>query len=186
MAFSLNLRVDNASAGAITALWDEVSAFEDMISMRALNYAPHFTFAIYDAGVTDELARSTIERAASGEAELRITFNRIRTFTGPPLILWADPGPQESLARMHKAIHAAIDPMLCRPHYRPASWIPHCTLGTRVREERRDDALAFAERFRGAIEVVFDVIDCVTFPPLRIAAEKRLPWLNSDRDRGAR
>jgi 2'-5' RNA ligase len=175
MAFSLNLRSDNASALAVTALWDEISAFEDAASMRALNYAPHFTFAIYDTDeVSEALARSAIEHAAIGEAEVRITFSRIRTFAELPLVLWAVPEPQEPLARMHGAIHAAIDPILCRPHYRPGSWIPHCTLGMRIQDERRDDAVAFAERFRGGVEVVFDVIDCVAFPPLRIAAEKRL------------
>jgi 2'-5' RNA ligase len=175
MAFSLNLKVDNASAFVVTSLWDEVSAFEDMASMRALNYPPHFTFAIYDTDeVSEQQARDAIERAAIGEAELRITFNRIRTFAGPPLILWADPDLQESLARMHKTIHATIDPMLCRPYYRPAFWTPHCTLGTRIREERRDDAVAFAESFGGGVEAVFDVIDCIAFPPLRVTAEQRL------------
>ncbi len=175
MGFSLNLRISDTSAPAVTALWDEVSAFEDVASMRALNYPPHFTFAIYDTDdVTEARARSAIERAALGEAELRITFNRIRTFAGPPLVLWAAPEPQDSLIRMHQAIHAAIDPALCRPYYRPALWIPHCTLGMSVREERRDDALAFAESFRQGIEAVFDVIDCMAFPPLRLAAEKRL------------
>jgi hypothetical protein len=47
-------------------------------------------------------------------------------------------------------------------------------LGMRVREERRNDALAFAESFRGGVQAVFDVIDCVTFPPVRITTEKRL------------
>ena len=71
MAFSLNLRISDASAHAITTLWDEVSAYEDIASMRALNYPPHFTFAIYDSDeVSEELARSAIDHAAAGEAEL--------------------------------------------------------------------------------------------------------------------
>jgi len=176
MALALNLRINDASAPAVTALWDQASAFEDEASMRALDYAPHFTFAIYDTGeVSDALARSAIERAAAGEAAPGMTFNRIGTFAGPPLVLWAAPEPQQHLVRMHAAIHAMINPMLCRPHYRPSFWVPHCTLAMRVREDRRDDALAFAEGFRGGVPAVFDVIDCVTFPPVRITTEKRLP-----------
>jgi hypothetical protein len=73
---ALSLRINDASAPGVTALWDEVSAFEDMASMRALHYAPHITFAVYDSTqVSDELARSAIERAADGEAELSITFS---------------------------------------------------------------------------------------------------------------
>ena len=152
--------------------------------MRALNYPPHFTFAIYDTDeVSERQARDAIERAAIGEAEVSLTFNHIRTFAGSPLILWADPEPQEPLVRMHKAIHATIDPMLCRSYYRPTLWTPHCTLGTRIREERRGDAMAFAESFRGGVEAIFDVIDCMAFPPLRLTAEQRLrpvvaAWVN--------
>ena len=98
MALALNLRINDASAPAVTALWDQASAFEDEASMRALDYAPHFTFAIYDTGeVSDALARSAIERAAAGEAAPGVTFNRIGTFAGPPLVLWAAPEPQQNL-----------------------------------------------------------------------------------------
>ena len=143
--------------------------------MRALDYPPHFTFAIYDSNEVDQaVARSAIEHAAAGEAELHITFNRLRTFAGPPLVLWAVPEPQEALIRMHRTIHATIDPMLCRPSYRPAFWTPHCTLGMRIQEDRRPDAAAFAESFRGGVGVVFNVIDIMAFPPLRLVAEKRL------------
>lgn len=175
MGFSLNFRISDASAPAVTALWDAVSAFEDQPSMRALGYPPHFTFAIYDTDETSEDLRQTaIERAAAGACDVRLTFNRIRTFAGPPLVLWAAPEPLDALMRMHEAVHTVIGPSLCRPYYRPGFWVPHCTLGMAVRMEQRDDALAFAENFRGHVEATFDVIDCVTFPPLRITAEKRL------------
>jgi 2'-5' RNA ligase len=175
MGFSLNIKISGASAPAVTALWDAVGAFEDRPSMRALGYLPHFTFAIYDTDdVSAELRQAAIERAATGECELRLTFNRVRTFAGPPLVLWAVPEPQDALMRMHEAIHTVIDPALCRPYYRPRFWVPHCTLGMAILSERHDAAVAFAESFSGGIEATFDVIDCVTFPPLRVAAEKRL------------
>jgi hypothetical protein len=85
MGFSLNIKISLASAPAVTALWDAVSAFEDQPSMRALGYPPHFTFAIYDTDdVSEELRQAAIERATTGECELRLTFNRVRTFAGPP------------------------------------------------------------------------------------------------------
>jgi len=175
MGFSLNIKVSNSSARALTELWHAVAAFEETPSMRALGYAPHFTFAIYD---TDEISERTredaLDRATCGETALRLTFDRIGVFEGPPLVLWADPGSQISLLRMHKAIHDVIDPTLCRPHYRPGLWVPHCTLGMNIRPDRRAEATAFAQTFRGGIEAVFDVVDCVTFPPLRVTAEKRL------------
>ena len=144
--------------------------------MRALGYAPHFTFAIYDADDIDETTRkNALDQAVQGQTELRVVFDRIGVFAGSPLVLWADPGAHNSLREMHNAIHDVIDPTLCRPHYRPGFWVPHCTLGMNIRQDRRAEAEAFAQSFRGPIEAVFDVVDCVTFPPLRVTAEKRLP-----------
>ncbi|WBL80038.1 2'-5' RNA ligase family protein [Bradyrhizobium xenonodulans] len=175
MALAINIRADNDSAGEIERLWDQVAVFEAEPSMRALGYRPHLTFAIYDSPAADEKAAWDVMLAAtSGQTQLRIRFKRIRWFEGSPLVLWAEPEVDETLARIHAAISAAIDPAHCRPHYRPGAWTPHCTLGTAVADERRDDAMAFAQAFDRNIEVLFDVVDCVAFPPVRIIAERRL------------
>ncbi|QOZ54994.1 2'-5' RNA ligase family protein [Bradyrhizobium sp. CCBAU 53338] len=175
MALAINIRADNGSAGEIERLWDQVGAFEAEPSMRALGYRPHFTFAIYDGPAIDErTAWEALLAATAGETQLRIAFKRIRWFEGSPLVLWAEPEVEEALARIHRAVSAAIDPSHCRPHYRPGAWTPHCTLGTGVANERRNDAIAFALAFDRSIEVTFDVVDCVVFPPVRIVAERRL------------
>lgn len=176
MALAINIRADGNSAHAIERLWDQAGAFETRPSMRALGYRPHFTFAIYDGPAIDqETAWNAMLAAISGETQLRIAFKRIRWFEGSPLVLWAEPALDEALARIHRAVSAAIDPAHCRPHYRPGAWTPHCTLGTAIAEERRDDAIAFARAFDRSIDVTFDVADCVVFPPVRIVTERRLP-----------
>jgi 2'-5' RNA ligase len=176
MALAINIRADNESAREIERLWNQVAMFEAEPSMRALGYRPHFTFAIYDGPEIDEkTAWETMLAAVAGERQLRIVFKRIRWFQGSPLVLWAEPEADETLARIHGAISAAIDPAHCRPHYRPGAWMPHCTLGIAIADERRDDAMAFARAFDRSIEVLFDVVDCVAFPPVRIIAERKLP-----------
>lgn len=176
MALAINIRADNESAREIERLWNQVAMFEAEPSMRALGYRPHFTFAIYDGPEIDEkTAWETMLAAVAGERQLRIVFKRIRWFQGSPLVLWAEPEADETLARIHGAISAAIDPAHCRPHYRPGAWTPHCTLGIAIADERRDDAMAFARAFDRSIEVLFDVVDCVAFPPVRIIAERKLP-----------
>jgi hypothetical protein len=85
MALALNLRCGNATAEAIVSLWDRASVFEDSPSMRALQYAPHFTFAIYDASdVTEEFATAVMMQAAKERSAVEIAFNRIRTFADHP------------------------------------------------------------------------------------------------------
>jgi 2'-5' RNA ligase len=176
VALAINIRADNSSAGVIERLWDHVASFEAQPSMRALGYSPHLTFAIYDAAAIDEKAAWGAMRAAvADEAQLRIEFKRLRWFEGSPLILWAEPISNAALTRIHSSISAVIDPAHCRPHYRPGIWTPHCTLGMHIADERRDDAIAFARSFDDKIEVLFDVADCVAFPPVRLMAEQRLP-----------
>jgi 2'-5' RNA ligase len=176
MAIAINIRADDSSANEVERLWDQVAAFEDKASMRALSYRPHFTFAIYDSPeIKEKTAWEAMLRAVRDEAQLRIEFRRIRWFVGPPLVLWAEPTTDLALARWHASISTIIDPAHCRPHYRPGAWTPHCTLGTRIVDARSNDAMAFARSFDRNITVLFDVVDCVVFPPVRVIAEQRLP-----------
>src|SRR5262245_64280696 len=102
MPFALSLKSVNATADAIMSLWDQVSAFEDFPSMRALTYPPHITFAIYDSpAVSEQLVIATLEEATRGRAAIELCFNRIRTFDGLPPILWADTEPKTTLRVIH-------------------------------------------------------------------------------------
>ncbi|GLH75305.1 hypothetical protein SSBR45G_02130 [Bradyrhizobium sp. SSBR45G] len=176
MPIAINLRSDHPSAGEIERLWDQVATFEDVPSMRELGYRPHLTFAIYDSPEIDAAtAWRAMREAVEGAPALSIQFNRIRWFSAARFVLWAEPEMNESLLRWHAAIAAAIDPVHCRDHYRPGAWTPHCTLGTRIMDGRHDDAQAFARTFDRRFSVVFDVVDCVTFPPVQIVAERGLP-----------
>jgi hypothetical protein len=84
------------------------------------------------------------------------------------------PEPTETLFEMHREIHSVIDPALCREHYRPGNWTPHCTLAVRILADRNAEALAFADSFRCGVRVVFDKIDCVKYPPVTVVAEVKL------------
>ena len=173
MALAINIRADNGSANEIERVWDEVAFFEDEPSMRTLGYRPHLTFAIYDAPeIEEKTAWEALLRATIGGAQLPIKFKRIRWFEGPPLVLWAEPEVSQTLAKWHASVSADINPAYCRPHYRPGVWTPHCTLGARIADRRSNDAIAFAQSFNRTVEVIFDVVDCVVFPPLRVVAQK--------------
>ena len=175
MPFALTVKSLDVTADAIISLWDQASAFEDFPSMRALNYPPHITFAVYDTpAASEQLAIATLQRVVAGRTTIELAFDRIRSFDGPPLILWADPVPKNVLRDIHDQIHSAIDPGLCHPYYRPGCWVPHCTLGTRIVRDRNPDALAFANAFCGRLRVFFDTVDCVRLEPLNVVAELHL------------
>jgi 2'-5' RNA ligase len=178
MSFAISLKAANATADPIRTLWDQVPLFEEALSMVALNYPPHNTLAIYD-DVAPDLLKATLRRSFTGAPALRLTFTRLRFFDSDPLVLWADPSPSPASAEAHAAVHACIDPAQCHPHYRPGAWIPHCTLGTHIKAEHRADAIALTARSIEPFEVLFDVVDCLCFPPVAVLEEHVL--LGSER-----
>ena len=167
MPVAISVRATNDTARRIHALWDEASCFEGRPSMAALAYPPHITLAVYDH-LDHDCLRAALTTAFEGTSALCVTFDRIGWFDGMPLVLWASPKPSDALARTHTMVHGVIDPKLCRPHYRPGAWVPHCTLATKVIESRRDDALAFARRAIAPFDVLFDAADVVAFPPVAV------------------
>ncbi|WP_204267174.1 hypothetical protein, partial [Escherichia coli] len=60
-------------------LWDVFARFELASSMLALNYPPHFTFAIY-RDVNPEAISQAFIAAFSGQPPIAIVFDRIAVF----------------------------------------------------------------------------------------------------------
>jgi 2'-5' RNA ligase len=172
MAVAICLKAVNATGDSIRALWDEVARFESRPSMTGLGYPPHLTLAIYDDLARDRVT-AVLHEAFAGTPALRLTFAGLRFFE-EPLVLFADPCFSKDLAAAHERVHSRIDPRLCRSHYRPGAWVPHCTLATDILPVHREDAIAFADRPIRPFEVIFDVADCVSFPPVAVLGEQGL------------
>jgi 2'-5' RNA ligase len=167
MGIAISLRSDHPSADSLHALWRDVERFEEEQSMALLGYPPHVTLAIYDGDAVREAeVRAALDQASRNLRAITLTFDAIRTFDGSPMVLWASPRPNMNLLDVHWAIHSVIDPVHCRPYYRPGVWVPHSTLATSVGNDRREAAHSFATAFRKEMEVTFDALDCIRFPPL--------------------
>lgn len=173
MGGAITVSVNNTTSQQIRRLWNEVSSFEDGPSMEKLCYPPHFTFAIYEK-IEMELLAQTVRRVFEKQEPLSVSFESIGHFDVSPMVLWASPGNASRLLELHNEIHSLIDPAGCHEHYRPASWVPHCTLGTGIQDPFRDDALAFAARVKLPFEVVFDRADWIAFPPVETVGTHEL------------
>ncbi|WP_164159428.1 2'-5' RNA ligase family protein, partial [Stenotrophomonas maltophilia] len=69
-------------------------------SMLALNYPPHFTFAIY-RDVNPEAISQAFIAAFSGQPPIAIVFDRIAVFDAASPVVWAAPRDASALARIH-------------------------------------------------------------------------------------
>ena len=174
MAHAINIRSDDKSAEAIRSLWVECSALELAPSMGTLKYPPHITLAIYDQIGIPELT-GAFDSAFSQATRFTAKFEKLDYFETPQaIILWAAPILPDFVRSIHEHIHARVGVEQSRPHYRPGSWVPHCSLATSIELSRKDEAIAFANRAIGPFEVIFDVADCVSFLPVEVLHEKEL------------
>lgn len=151
---------------------DRASAWEAASSIRALRYPPHLTLARY-ADLPPEILREAFASFAK-EKPVSLTFEGIGLFEGDPLVLWLSPRSDRRLIDLHARIHEIVDPALCDPHYRPGHWTPHLTIAMAVPACRRENALALAAEAFAPFSLVFDALDCVAWPPVRVLETMRL------------
>lgn len=154
-------------------LWREASRFETAPSMEALDYPPHLTFAIYEDVAVPSLVAAA-QKAFASVPPLSVEFSGIGHFSNETLVLWARPADDRILRRIHGVIHDDIDPNLCHAHYRPDYWQPHCTLAMKIPASAADEALAWARTTSATFTLIFDMVDCISFPPVEIMKEVKL------------
>ncbi len=173
MPLAITLRADRDDALPLRELHDAAIGFSSEPIPRRLEHAPHITLAIYEG-----LPARDVEAAASrlfkrGKA-LALRFKAVRWFDGADLTLYAAPEPSLELDELHALLHRLIAPENCHPHYRPGSFVPHCTLSASIPFDRQPDAIAFARRMQMSFLTKFTKGDMVSFPPPRVLREWRL------------
>ncbi len=169
--FGITLR-SAAPAEPFWQLVDAASEFEETPTIRALDYAPHITLARY-TDIDPDLLTAALA-ALAGENAFQLTFDAVCAFAGEAPVLWLSPLPDRRLREAHARLHGAINAALCDPHYLPGGWAPHLTIAAAVRPERRADAQAFMARGIAPFTLSFEVVDCLSWPPVTVLAEQRL------------
>lgn len=172
MPYGINVKCLNDTARNIAKLWDEASFFETLPSMRALNYPPHFSLAVYE-DVPEDIDH-ILSDVFAHQPKLKISFEEVGYFDNDNLVLWARPLQTDALLELHTKLHSKIKSERCLEYYQPGNWVPHCTLATRVPLHVKEAALEWAKQERQRYEVIFDFADIVSAPPLRIESEFRL------------
>jgi len=128
------------------------------------------TLAVYDS-IPERQLSEALRSVFGVHPPLRLQFSKLAFFEAPELVFWAAPEQSEHLLRAHSAIHELIHPSLCRSHYQPGVWVPHCTLATQVTAGNKEEAIALAAGAIEPFEVLFDKAECVEFYPIRIIDE---------------
>lgn len=173
MPYAVVLKCTDETATPVLDLWREASRFESTPSMRALNYPPHLTFAVYEDIAVSSLVAAA-QKAFANAPPLSVEFSGIGHFPNEMLVLWARPVDDRVLRQIQRVIHDEIDPALCHEHSRPDHWQPHCTIAMKIPANAAEEALRWAGATPAQFTLTFDVVDCIRFPPIEIIREVKL------------
>ena len=170
MAFGIGITASRETGSRLRDYWAKFSRFERYPSMAALDHPPHLTLAVYDC-IPERQLSEALGAVFGAHPPVRLRFSKLAFFETPELVFWAAPDTSKHLLHAHSAIHELIDPGLCRSHYRPGIWVPHCTLAIQVSAGKKEEAIALAAETIVPFEVIFDKAECVEFYPIRIIEE---------------
>ncbi|MBW0005771.1 MAG: 2'-5' RNA ligase family protein [Hyphomicrobiales bacterium] len=169
MPIAINLRVGEHDTAAFRKLQDEAAALLSLPSLHDLGYWPHVTLAVYD-DIESHVVHAAAALLFSGAAPVELEFAAVRFFEGPVLTLYAAPSPSPELENLARKLHRLISPERCHPHYRPGSFVPHCTLAMNISPDRHDEVFDFARRKRIHLRATLTGGEIASFPPPRVEA----------------
>jgi len=170
MPFAISLRASEETENLLKDYWSQFNQFETIPSMLELNYAPHISLLVYEDAPVDRL-REVVSLVFSEQHEIRLRFDKLDYFDKPQLVFWASPVKSNNLLALQSEAYKLMLPVFCDQYYRPENWVPHSTLATAVPACNKEMAIAFASTEISSFDIVFDKVDCVEFPPVRLAME---------------
>jgi 2'-5' RNA ligase len=166
VAYAVNLLFDSSLADVVAEHWRQLADADLSRSMPNLAYPPHVTLAVYETLRLD-VAIGALDRVFENVAQMAVTLTNVTTFGAGSGVLYAALDPSQDLMHLHAMAAAAIDEV-CRPHYRPGSWTPHCTLATDVSDANLDRAKGILEGDWRPLTGVFEAAALVEFVPVTV------------------
>lgn len=130
--YAVVLYFDEETEDRLLALWAalDVHGVDSAARTFGAGYRPHLTLSIIDTDETDRVI-DALETPLAEVAGLPVTLASLGFFVPYPCPAYLAITPTSRLLALHEQVYDALD-MPCWDHYRPGSWMPHCTLAMRV------------------------------------------------------
>lgn len=171
MPLVATLRLDDAAAMPVAAMWRaSAEGCIDDDCLR-LGYPPHVTMAVWPDRTPIKPLIRVVERLSGEWDALPLSLAGFGLFPGAPAVLWLAPVVTSMLLARQAALVAAVPNADRHEPYRPEHWIAHVTLGQAGAPACALQALT--PLWRGAVTGRLDRTDLVRFQPAEVA--RRLP-----------
>lgn len=166
MPLAVTLRLDDAAAAPISAMWRALaeSGLDD--DCLRLGYPPHVTLAVWSEEAPADILAVVAERFGEAWGALPFALAGFGVFPSAAVVIWAAPVVTEALLTRQAALVAAVPGTPCHPHYRPGHWVPHVTLGQTDAVGRAMEVLA--PLWGAPISGRLDRLELVRFRPVEV------------------
>src|SRR5579859_157536 len=168
MPFAVTLRLDEASAPAVEAMWRLLAEHGIDTDRHELGYPPHVTLAIYADDVPVRRLHHALALCADRWKAVPISLSGLGVFPGLKSILWAAPVVSQQLLAVHMELQAVMPDLSVHAHYRAGAWVPHVTLSGPLADPAR--AIAALIPFWQPLTGSLARIDLVRFRPIELMA----------------
>jgi 2'-5' RNA ligase len=183
MTYAVDLNLDAQSSATVRRIWERLAAQGISDFMHRVEVSPHLCLAGYDDADEARLAEVFAEFCEAA-APLPIEFHSVGVFPQPEPVLFLAPRPSAALMERHAAFHALAEKagLESHPYYRPANWVPHCTLAMRITSEALPRAFAEIAELAEAwqpLAATLNAAELVSYYPVRRLALR--PFRTVDR-----
>ncbi|HET6224008.1 MAG TPA: 2'-5' RNA ligase family protein [Dongiaceae bacterium] len=171
MSYAVDLNLDAQSSAAVRRIWERLAAQGISDFMARVDVSPHLCLASYEHADEVRLAE-VFARFCEDAAPLPVEFHSVGVFPRPEPILFLAPRVSIALIDRHAAFHALAEQagLECHPYYRPANWVPHCTLAMRMAPVALPRALAEIAELGEAwqpLSATLNAAELVSYYPVR-------------------
>jgi 2'-5' RNA ligase len=134
VGYAVELYFDPDLTPKIRTLWD---AIRTTCGGVAVGVHPHISLAVVNIAQPEQL-RTLTQAFAQQASPLPIQLDAIGTFPGGEGVVYLAPVVTLELLELHRNFHQQLtaNGLASFPYYRPGRWIPHCTVGIRLPQEK--------------------------------------------------
>jgi 2'-5' RNA ligase len=136
MAFAIVLYFDPSTEAKVQALWETLAEQGVSSVMATMDIRPHISLAGWE-GAAPETWHDELADLAAHTAPLITQLSAVGTFPTDQGVVYLAPVVTAELVKLHETFHARLSRLGISSfdYYRPASWVPHCTVAINLPPE---------------------------------------------------
>jgi 2'-5' RNA ligase len=176
MPFAVVLFFNKSQSSPIDTIIEELATSKASPFMFE-NSTPHITLAIYNQFDCDK-NKSKLEDFAAKFKFDSVIFAHVGLFSSKRHGVFIAPIVTTELLKFHQQFHDFFekDTAGSWDFYLPGKWIPHCTLGFDVPEDKVEQALSICRKLKLPLEIGISSIGIMKFEP--VEEVYRIPFPN--------